>query len=717
MAPMIGSETDSIDIIAPRTLLSNPITFNTLNDVLYLLKRGFPRAGITLNGHCASVRINLPSISISDCQNPGSRRQTPSYPLLPYPDHSYKWISSRIKSGISLLLRATSFQGVSCALYGLLQEKLGYSFYHPRGTIIPEHASWPLPDSFIMEAEPRFEKKGFHLHTLHPTELAEQLLDPDHPGAFDDVKEYLDWLARNQQNVIQFFLVRGIGRARWISHAERIVGYAHARGILAGVQISLSMLQQQAFQAIHLLRPFPSYRKQIDKILEWLFKVKWDFITVDHTSGEHLPDLSVILPSTSSYLARQIAGKYETKVFKSTHVIRGRREINQASSGAEDAHSKPAKSKAPASPASTGIMIHTVMCYSVSEPDAPVYGNRNQQFMLDRANAENGHRETWYWPESSYWITFDSSVPLFLLPYLDARCSDMETMAEIGVAGHLTFSSGWEWGYWLTDWSVARWSWRFTENGNAAKNGTLGCLNGLFPVGRLKNLWEEALEVQNHFLKERKLLQYMSALPPFAELFPPFNRPFQPVPDISLPRLLRSEGEKGIEAVSLIIRDLDEYANLMDRIISSLEDEISVLAGHPEITDRQMLHDELIRGLRIGVLRARHRAITLRALIAAVGAGKCKNELADALLNRAATIRHDGLKLVRQQEILYRYPVDHLTRRRKSITAYGFGYLYPVSSLFFWEREEEQVRRLRFDAFFMNLWDYRRILGLGSLFR
>jgi hypothetical protein len=50
------------------------------------------------------------------------------------------------------------------------------------------------------------------------------------------------------------------------------------------------------------------------------------------------------------------------------------------------------------------------------------------------------------------------------------------------------------------------------------------------------------------------------------------------------------------------------------------------------------------------------------------------------------------------------------------MTAYRFGYLYPTSSLFFWKREEEQIRQGRFHPFFMNLWDFQRVLGLGSLF-
>jgi hypothetical protein len=53
--------------------------------------------------------------------------------------------------------------------------------------------------------------------------------------------------------------------------------------------------------------------------------------------------------------------------------------------------------------------------------------------------------------------------------------------------------------------------------------------------------------------------------------------------------------------------------------------------------------------------------------------------------------------------------------RRDSVTAYQFGYLYPASRLFFWEREEQQIEQERFDPLLMNLWDIRRTLGVGSL--
>jgi hypothetical protein len=60
--------------------------------------------------------------------------------------------------------------------------------------------------------------------------------------------------------------------------------------------------------------------------------------------------------------------------------------------------------------------------------------------------------------------------------------------------------------------------------------------------------------------------------------------------------------------------------------------------------------------------------------------------------------------------------VETIARLRVNLTAYPFGYLYPASELFFWLREEEQVRAERFDPFFRNIWDIRRTLGLESLF-
>jgi len=696
----------SIAIIAPRELLGNSVTSTAIEDTVRLLRQGFPESRVTLGDHSAEVVLLLPQLSSRQNTTPRFARGR-NYPYLAYPDHDYQWRSTGGKGRIRLTLRATSPQGVSFALYGLLQEKLGYSFYHPRRTLLPDHKAWPLPACFLWRAAPRFDKKGFHLHTLHPMELTEQLLDPAYPHALADVKEYVDWLVRNGQNVVQFYLLRDIDRAKWIDHAGAVCDYAHRRGVLMGVEISVAMLQQQAFQAVKLLHPYPSYRRQVDRNLAWLFRAKWDFVTVEPTMGEHLPDLGRLRPVITTYLLREITHRYHAGAMLATHVIRPAKERQSEGPGPEQALDP-----------DCGILLHTVMCYSVTDPKAPVYGNINQRFMLVRAQRETLRRETWYEPESSYWVAFDSSVPLFLPIYLEARWRDMESMERIGVANHLTFSSGWEWGYWLIDWSIARWSWRYTENGHIVGTDPIDRLRNLFPGREMERLWRRALMLQEHYLKEHELMKYMACLTPFSELPGPFRIPFQPEPDITSERLLHVATAAEVEDFRRgPLAGLDEYAVKMDELCDRLAGESRpMFAGsHGEAAERGQLAEELIRGLRVTALRARHRSLILQALLAKRNPRPSGIDDPEALLAEASAVRGQALGLVRVQETVYRYPLELIAAKRKDHTAYGFGYLYPVTDLFFWRREEEQVRHERFDPFFMKIWNFRRIVGLESM--
>jgi len=682
---------------ASAVLLANPVAKRAVDDAAALLAQAFPGTVIALNCSHADIMLQLPQPRTS---HPSTKAgQTDQ---LSPPDQSYRWDSRQIGNKTVLRLTAATPEAVACGLYGLLQEQLGIRFVHPRQTIIPTYRHWPLKPVFSFSGKPRFKNQGFHLHTLHPMELTEQLHDPLLPGAFQDVAAYIDWLARNGQNSFQFFLLRNVDRQAWIPHIRRIVEYAHDRGISCGVEISLAMMQQQAFQTLTLLRLYPSYQRQVEQTLAWLFQIPWDFITLESMMGEHLPLLSRMLPSAQRHLEQLVTGQYKRKLLYATHVI--------SQEGEEQV-------RRPLCP-SSGILIHTVMCYSASEPKAPVYGNTNQRFMLDAAKSEITKRETWYWPESSYWVGFDSSVPLLLLPYLDSRQDDIRVMEKVGVQGHLTFSTGWEWGYWLIDWSIARWTWHYRDNGVPRKTTSLSRLADLFPDPVMLQQWRRALAVQNHYLKERELLRYMAAATPFAELPPPFNLPFQPDPEIPLRRLLHSakEAETGT-VLQGPVADLAGYALAMEQITNQLDKRIAQLRKQKSISpDQFSLAEELITGLQVTALRARHRNLTLQALLAKRRDSLGGEPVCAAYLAQAVAVRQQALLLVRQQESRYRYPVGLLAARRNSLTAYPFGYLYPTASLFFWEREEAQVRHERFDPLFINLWDIRKTLGLGSLF-
>ncbi len=694
----------TISIDASERLCFNSVGSIAISDAAELLRRSFSRSLVAHNIRTCQIRIVLPDVvSNRDYCIPGPSVRP--YLCTAVPDASYCWSSRKCKGTIILTLEASSPEGVAAGLYGLLQEKLGFRFYHPRESIVPSLKKWPFPEQFSFAGSPRFEKRGFHLHTQHPTELTEQLHDPSLAGAFEDVKCYIDWLARNGQNTFQFFLLREVDRKTWPAHARRIVEYAHSRGIRCGIEISLSMIQQQAFQTITILRLYPSYQQQVDDTLAWLFQAPWDYVSLDVTMGEHLPFLDKLLPDVQMHIEQQVEKKYGARLMYATHVI-------AANNGM--------KVRRPKLP-NSGIMIHSVMCYSVSEHKAPVYGNQNQRFMLEAAIVESKRRETWYWPESSYWVGFDTSVPLLLLPYLDTRWEDMETMARLGVSGHLTFSSGWEWGYWLVDWSIARWAWQLKDNDRERPTSPMSRVTELCNDPELKWLMAQALALQNAYLKDKELLRFMSALTPFSELPHPFNKPFQPEPKFRYGWLLNeATSAEASQALTEPVADLEGYALRMGEIANCLEKRINQLNKDGKIGETPYrLLVELERGLEVTALRARHRALTLRALLAKRGehAGKIDHSrVSEPLLAKAKLVRHQALILVQRQEDIYRYQAEQIARQRLSITAYPFGYLYPASNLFFWEREEEQVRHERFDALFMNLWDMRRTLGLGSLF-
>ncbi len=687
-----------ITLLDPARLNSLAVSGPAIRDAQHLLTQAFPAARVSLNQPGADIVLQLPVFRLKNRTYTVAVNALIPQPALP--DRSYAWRSKRQGRRLLLRLEARSTAGVACGLYGLLQEQLGIRFIHPRQTSIPHYTRWPLKPAFSFSAQPRFAYQGFHLHTLHPIELTEQLHDPAYPNGFEDLTAYLDWLARNGQNSFQFFLLRGIDRTTWLPHARRIVAYAHQRGIACGVEISLAMLQQQAFQALTLLRPIPGYSTQVEQTLAWLFQVPWDFITLEAMMGEHLPLVSLLLPTAQRHLEQLVAHTYHRPLLYATHVIRQNKAVRR-----------------PLCPES-GILIHTVMCYSASEAKAPVYGNCNQRFMLKAAQAEQQHRLTWYWPESSYWVGFDSPVPLLLLPYLSSRLDDINVMAQLGLAGHLTFSSGWEWGYWLIDWSIARWSWRYRQNGRLRSDTALSGLNDLLPDPALGRLWQQALQLQNQYLKDHELLRFMAAALPFAELPEPFRLPFQPTPDFTYGWLLKRADQAQASAIAQgPVTRLEQYGVAMGQLTAQLRQRIRLLQQQHRLTgDRAGLADELVTALQVTSLRAQHRSLTLRALIAkrrssCGGLAACQH-----YLSRAQLVRAQAQVLVTRQEQRYRYPINLLARRRSSLTAYPFGYLYPASRLFFWEREEQQVQQGRFDPFFMNLWDVWRTLGLKSLF-
>ncbi|MCA9710616.1 MAG: hypothetical protein KDK70_32540, partial [Myxococcales bacterium] len=113
-----------------------------------------------------------------------------------------------------------------------------------------------------------------------------------------------------------------------------------------------------------------------------------------------------------------------------------------------------------------GVQVHTVMFYPLEGP-ARVYNQRSfahKLCLMQQASAQ-GRPLTWF-PEGSWWLSFDNPVPVYLPLYLWARGRDIELLEPLLAArgggtldGHRMFDSGHEWGYWQQDYAVGLWAW------------------------------------------------------------------------------------------------------------------------------------------------------------------------------------------------------------------------------------------------------------------
>lgn len=563
------------------------------------------------------------------------------------------------------------------ALYLLLEEKHGLAFVHPQLTVRTPHVRpW-----VSLRAVPRFSWRGFHLHTQHPIELTEPLHDPDFPQGEQLVKAYLTWLARNRQNYFEFCLLRTVDLRRWVPYFRRIVSYAKARGVAVGLDLSLRMQQQRAFQLLprYSLR---SKRYRLRSRLCQLASTGISHLNVELTAAEFVgKDWGPWIDSLLAY-ARELG----LTVLSRQHVV------------PPEAYAAGTFSPAQLPPSLT-LCVHSVMCYSLQDTLAPVYRCRNFSHLYETLRTEKKRRPVWYYPETAYWVTFDNSVPVWLLSYLRSRAEDMllvEGLAE----GHLTFSSGWDVGYWLFDWSVARWSWRYQYDGKEAHPHPAEGLVRL--LGGDTSSWATLLRFQDSLLVGRNLLSYITPTTPIDEIswnrLPAFQ-PRLPVPPWKIyrrPHRYQSLSRPVLDGWAAALRTWPTWPT-----------------ASPPYSARTRIAQELALAWEITRLRVLFRYHWLEGLLS-----QRKSPQEAAHLDTLAHLLKQADILVRSLPI--RYPWSAAPRLCRSgrrpcrhpHPSYRFGYLQPALSLHFWRRELSQLKESRWSPLYQNIWDIPRITGL-----
>ena len=98
-------------------------------------------------------------------------------------------------------------------------------------------------DALNVRHKPDMERRGIHLHTLHPIEGYFDFWEPGEDNVLG-AERIIDWLIKNRGNYLQWVALNDIvgsesGANAWAGHNQAILDYAKKRGIQTGIGVQL----------------------------------------------------------------------------------------------------------------------------------------------------------------------------------------------------------------------------------------------------------------------------------------------------------------------------------------------------------------------------------------------------------------------------------------------------------------------------------------------
>src|SRR5262249_9772196 len=193
-----------------------------------------------------------------------------------------------------------------------------------------------------------------------------------------------------------------------------------------------------------------------------------------------------------------------------------------------------------------------------------MYAHPNFHMHRDFLFEELPKRRVRYQPESAYWVTADVDVPAFLPEYINARWTDIHNLdADIKkkglppLDGHVMFSSGHEWGYWLTDYLAAKMLWEpqqeldyFTRTYTSVFGS---CSQDIHKV------FSDFMGIQTKYLFDRKLIPYISGEDVYDDLGAVIGKETHP-PRVPFEKVLAMTDEERTAFESDVLSGLSEAA-------------------------------------------------------------------------------------------------------------------------------------------------------------
>jgi hypothetical protein len=377
-------------------------------------------------------------------------------------------------------------------------------------------------------------------------------------------------------------------------------------------------------------------------------------------------------------------------------------------------------------------MPHTVQHYGLDDP-APTYGNGDFRSIHEFLRSEAGRREVLWHPETAYWVSFDIDVPLFLPLYAERRVHDLRILAadedakRMGrgalagarMQGQSTFSSGWEWGYWLNDVAAARASWKpeeldeileraFVPFGSAAREVTALVLetarteHALLIEGRVLGMKPADIVRRNG----QAYLQGVETWDDVSDLG-------STIPGVPAAQMTQPDKLGLVEMRSPIPSGRPRYTGDVERLLAEMETTFAALdakwaaaRAHIPAHGRD-LFDDLADAMHMTALRARQ----VHGLYDYVDLRNESGALPRLAVARAAL--DEAQKVVAAREARYRVPAARIAAWAENPTAYDFGYLWTVHSLYYWWRDEGKAVDAPSSPCYLNILSMSDI-GLGE---
>lgn len=582
-------------------------------------------------------------------------------------------------TGTQLVVYAADAADLVAGGYAMLEE-LGARFFHPKQELVPTLGVARLPHAIDVWRTPITNRRGLQPHTLHPIEYFHTFMEPS-AANLADAKLYVDWLVKTGQNYMQWPLLSTVDWASWLPHAQAILDYAHARGVRVGAVPEIwggSSLQNNYVLVSDATETTQKWQAEIGAGLDQLLQLPWDLVEL--TMGELVACDPQSMIDWLNYATSYILQKAPNILVNAENHVGNYAQLWVPYDGKTVFfYHLPQYCDI-----RLGQNVHTLSIFDLYR-DWATYGHPNFFLQHDYILQEIDARRVSYFPESAYWISADIDVPLFLPEHLYARWLDIHTLsAELAddrlpaLDGHVMFSSGHEWGYWLTDYLTAKMLWSASDplgtfvDEYAAAYGSC--------ASDVSSDLSAFIQLQTTYLFDQRLLAYVQG--ENATVDEGYLAGLQTHPQrVEFEQLLTMTLAELAQLETSVVDALETFAS----DIQPIEDSVAARCRGADATIAPWC-DELWDGVEIVRLRAQHAALLYRAVLAYVG-----GQDGTSLLTQAQQVTATATQVVARREAQYRFDVGVLTGQYQNATIYPYGYLRQAHTLCYWSRREEQV--------------------------